>query len=45
MLISTFNFELTDTPIRWNLAGVIYPSAGTDPNPALPMKVSVVKRS
>ncbi|RPD54902.1 cytochrome P450 [Lentinus tigrinus ALCF2SS1-7] len=43
VLISTFNFELTETPVHWNLAGVIYPSAGADPKPALPMKVSLVK--
>ncbi|RPD74082.1 cytochrome P450 [Lentinus tigrinus ALCF2SS1-7] len=44
-LISTFNFELTEKPIHWNLAGVVYSTVGADPRPALPMKVSLVKRT
>ena len=44
VLLSTFKFELTEKPVHWNLAGIIYPTVGTDPTPTLPMKVSLVQR-
>ncbi|KAI0659771.1 cytochrome P450 [Cubamyces menziesii] len=42
-LISTFTFELSDKPIAWNLAGVVYPTAGPDSKLSLPLKVGLVK--
>ena len=43
MLISTFTFEETEKEIKWNLAGVVYPTAGNGTNPSLPLKVGLVK--
>ncbi|PCH40497.1 cytochrome P450 [Wolfiporia cocos MD-104 SS10] len=41
VLVSNFVFELSDKPIRWNVAGVWYPSIGTEDNtPQMPLKVS-----
>ncbi|KAI8972795.1 cytochrome P450 [Trametes punicea] len=42
-LLSTFTFELTEKPISWNLAGVVYPTAGDDKKLSLPMRVGLVK--
>ncbi|KAI0716977.1 cytochrome P450 [Earliella scabrosa] len=44
VLISNFTFEFTEKPIHWNLAGVIYPTVGDDPQPSLPMRVRLTKR-
>ncbi|TFK92491.1 cytochrome P450 [Polyporus arcularius HHB13444] len=41
-LVSRFHFELTEKPIRWNLAGVVYPTVGIESHPTLPMKVTRV---
>ncbi|KAI0718740.1 cytochrome P450 [Cerioporus squamosus] len=41
-LVSRFHFELTDKTVRWNLAGVVYPTVGTGTHPALPMKITRV---
>ncbi|KAH9941870.1 cytochrome P450 [Epithele typhae] len=45
VLVSRFTFELTEKPIQWNIAGVIYPTVGTDTSPALPMKVGLAKKA
>ncbi|KAI0355873.1 cytochrome P450 [Trametes cingulata] len=42
-LISTFTFELTEKPINWNLAGVVYPTVGDDIRPSLPLRVALAK--
>ncbi|KAH9919294.1 cytochrome P450 [Fomitopsis serialis] len=42
VLVSTFTFELSDKPIVWNMAGIMYPTAGKESsNPSLPMKVGL----
>ncbi|KAH9919306.1 cytochrome P450 [Fomitopsis serialis] len=42
VLVSTFTFELSDKPIAWNMAGIMYPTAGKESsNPSLPMKVGL----
>ncbi|TFY56311.1 hypothetical protein EVJ58_g7724 [Rhodofomes roseus] len=42
MLISHFTFELSEQPVVWNVAAVVYPSVGyTSLDPELPMKVSL----
>ena len=43
VLVSTFTFEHTEKEIKWNLAGIIYPSVGDDKGPSLPLKVGLVK--
>ncbi|KZT73906.1 cytochrome P450 [Daedalea quercina L-15889] len=46
VLVSTFTFELPETPIAWNVGGVWYPTAGKDsPKPEMPLKVGLYKRS
>ena len=42
MLLSRFTFEPSDKDIKWNLVGVVYPSVGSNPSPALPLKVGMV---
>ncbi|KAI0676257.1 cytochrome P450 [Trametes maxima] len=42
-LLSTFTFEPSDKRIDWNLAGILYPTVGTDTKPSLPLKLSLVK--
>nr|VWP01914.1 Cytochrome P450 monooxygenase CYP52X1 [Ganoderma boninense] len=42
VLLSTFTFEHTEHAIKWNLAGIIYPSVGDEENPSLPLKVGLV---
>ena len=44
MLMSTFTFEHTEE-IKWNLAGVVYPTVGNETSPSLPLKVGLVKRN
>ncbi|KAM5543449.1 hypothetical protein V8D89_002700 [Ganoderma adspersum] len=43
VLLSTFTFERTEKEIKWNLAGVAYPTVGNETNPSLPLKVGLVK--
>ncbi|KAI0761522.1 cytochrome P450 [Trametes elegans] len=41
VLLSNFGFELTEKPICWNHAGVMYPTAGKESRrPEMPMRVS-----
>ena len=42
VLVSTFTFEHTEKEIKWNLAGIIYPSVGDEKGPSLPLKVGLV---
>ncbi|PIL23096.1 cytochrome P450 [Ganoderma sinense ZZ0214-1] len=42
VLLSTFTFEHTENEIKWNLAGIIYPSVGDEKSPSLPLKVGLV---
>ncbi|OSD05177.1 cytochrome P450 [Trametes coccinea BRFM310] len=43
-LLSTFTFALTEeNSISWNLAGVIYPTAGEENKPSLPLRVGLAK--
>ena len=44
VLLSTFTFEHTNKEIKWNLAGIIYPTVGDEKSPSLPLKVGMVKR-
>ncbi|KAI0821934.1 cytochrome P450 [Trametes gibbosa] len=39
-LLPKFKFELSDKPIHWNLAGVIYPSVGVGGKPSLPLRMT-----
>ncbi|KAI1798436.1 cytochrome P450 [Ganoderma leucocontextum] len=39
VLLETFSFELSDTPIHWNLQSVQYPYAGPGEKARMPMKV------
>ncbi|KAI0685940.1 cytochrome P450 [Cerioporus squamosus] len=39
ILLENFAFELSDTPIRWNYAGIRFPTAGSSEKPQLPVKV------
>ena len=43
ILFSTFTFELTDKPIKWNVASVWFPTAGDADalNPELPLNVKL----
>lgn len=43
VLISTFKFELGEKPIKWNLAGVVYPTVAGSSSPSLPLKVRLAK--
>ena len=43
VLLSTFEFELTDKPVFWNQAPVIYPSMSEKGQPELQLKVKVLK--
>ncbi|KAI1794332.1 cytochrome P450 [Ganoderma leucocontextum] len=43
VLVSTFTFEHTEKEIKWNLAGVVYPTVGKETNPSLPLMVGLVK--
>lgn len=43
VLISTFTFEHSEKEVKWNLAGVVYPTVGNETNPSLPLKVGLVK--
>ena len=45
MLMSTFTFEHTEKEIKWNLAGVVYPTVGNETSPSLPLKIGLVKRN
>ncbi|TBU28038.1 cytochrome P450 [Dichomitus squalens] len=45
VLLSTFTFELTGKDVKWNMAGVVYPTVGNEINPSLPLKVGLVKRN
>ncbi|KAH9846398.1 cytochrome P450 [Lenzites betulinus] len=42
-LIPAFNFEMTEKPIRWNAAGVMYPSVGESSKSAMPLRVTRIK--
>ncbi|KAM5543438.1 hypothetical protein V8D89_002689 [Ganoderma adspersum] len=44
VLLSTFTFEHTEKEIKWNLAGIIYPSVGDEKSPSLPLKVGLASR-
>ena len=41
ILLQHFRFELTDKTIKWNMAGVVYPSVELG-EPELPLKVSLL---
>ncbi|EJF63643.1 cytochrome P450 [Dichomitus squalens LYAD-421 SS1] len=44
VLLQNFKFEPTGKPIKWNFAGVQYPSVGSEgPEPALPLLVSALR--
>ncbi|EPT02236.1 hypothetical protein FOMPIDRAFT_1022896 [Fomitopsis schrenkii] len=43
MLLSKFTFAPSDKEIRWNIAGILYPTVGMDTRPAMPLKVGFVK--
>ncbi|EPS99477.1 hypothetical protein FOMPIDRAFT_82654 [Fomitopsis schrenkii] len=45
ILLSTFTFELTDKPIKWNVASVWFPTAGDSDtlDPELPLNVKLYK--
>ncbi|KAH9941843.1 cytochrome P450 [Epithele typhae] len=44
VLLSTFVFELSDTPVHWNLAAIVYPSTELGGvKPEMPMKVRLLK--
>lgn len=43
-LLSTFKFELSDKPIYWNLAGIIYPTAALGGKTSMPLRVTLLKR-
>ena len=46
LLISKFNFELSDKHIVWNISGIRFPTVGVDgTKPELPLKVSLYKGS
>ncbi|EIW54929.1 cytochrome P450 [Trametes versicolor FP-101664 SS1] len=42
-LLSTFKFELSDKPIHWNLAGIIYPTAELGGKTSMPLRVTLLK--
>lgn len=42
-LLSTFKFELSDKPIYWNLAGIIYPTAVLGGKTSMPLRVTLLK--
>ncbi|KAI0631342.1 cytochrome P450 [Trametes polyzona] len=39
-LLPAFKFELTEKPIRWNLAGIIYPSVEAGGKPSMPLRMT-----
>ena len=43
MLLSSFEFELTDKPVFWNQAPVMYPSMSWDGKPELQLKVRALR--
>ena len=43
VLLSAFEFELTNKPVFWNQAPVIYPSMSEKGQPELQLKVKVLK--
>ena len=43
VLLSSFEFELTDKPVFWNQAPVMYPSMSWDGKPELQLNVKALK--
>ena len=45
VLLPNFKFELSDKPIVWNHASVMYPTVGAESQtPEMPLKISLVHR-
>ncbi|OJT08218.1 Cytochrome P450 3A12 [Trametes pubescens] len=42
-LLSTFKFKLSDKPIHWNLAGIIYPTSEVGGKTSMPLQVTLIK--
>ncbi|KAH9890480.1 cytochrome P450 [Cubamyces lactineus] len=43
-LLPAFKFELSDTPIFWNAAGITYPSAGDySTKPEMPLRLTMIR--
>ncbi|KAI0628892.1 cytochrome P450 [Trametes polyzona] len=42
-LLTTFKFATTDKPVKWNLAGIRFPTVGDSTKPSLPLKLSMYK--
>ncbi|RDX45100.1 cytochrome P450 [Lentinus brumalis] len=45
LLVSKFNFELSDKPVVWNLSNISFPTVANNPRSALPMRVGLVQRT
>ena len=43
VLLSRFKIEVSpNKDVKWNIAGVVYPTVGSDATPSLPLKLSRV---
>lgn len=42
-MLLKFRFTRTDKQIKWNVAGIRFPTVGDSAKPSLPLKLSMIK--